>query len=113
VYRARPALWARDSDASAFSRLGAPHWNPNVSAFARRDGAGDTVVAVCNFSGVPLHDYELALPHDGRWDEILNTDAVAYGGSGVGNLGAVHAEHGRATPVIPPLGVLWLHHTGE
>ena len=35
----------------------------------------------------------------------------AYGGSGVGNLGVVHAgEHGRATMVLPPLGVLWLKH---
>ena len=31
----------------------------------------------------------------GRWAEILNTDAAAYTGSGVGNLGAHHCDRGR------------------
>ena len=36
--------------------------------------------------------YRLGLPRRGRWREVLNTDSVLYGGSGVGNLGAVEAE---------------------
>ena len=109
VYRENPPLWARDSDGSAFRRLGAPTWNPNVIAFARVDDHGNTVVVVCNFSGVPLHDYALDLPAGGAWRELLNSDAQAYGGSGVGNFGTVHADDdGRATLVLPPLGVLWL-----
>ncbi|WP_137844929.1 1,4-alpha-glucan branching protein GlgB [Microbacterium sp. 2FI] len=111
VYRDNSALWARDADGAAFSRLGAPTWNPNVVAFARRDWHGNTVAVVCNFSGVPIVSYELDLPEQGVWHEVLNTDAQAYGGSGVGNLGVVSAgEGGRATMVLPPLGVLWLHH---
>lgn len=45
---------------------------------------------------------------------MINTDAVDYGGSGVGNLGAVRAEpEGRDQPAsatlrVPPLGALWL-----
>jgi 1,4-alpha-glucan branching enzyme len=46
---------------------------------------------------------------------VINTDAGIYGGSGVGNLGAIEATdepwHGRpasATISVPPLGVLWL-----
>ncbi len=109
AYRELPPLWARDSDDSAFTRLGAPTWNPNVSAFARRDHDGGTVVVACNFSGVPVYDYELELPGAGDWTEVLNTDAREYGGSGVGNFGAVHADAtGRATLVLPPLGALWL-----
>ncbi len=111
VYRDESALWARDSDGSAFSRLGSPSWNPNVVAFARRDNHGNTVVVVANFSGVPVYDYELDLPESGTWEEILNSDGQAYGGSGVGNFGAVTAsDSGRATMVVPPLGVLWLRH---
>jgi 1,4-alpha-glucan branching enzyme len=111
VYRDNSALWARDADGAAFSRLGAPTWNPNVVAFARRDWHGNTVAVVCNFSGVPIVGYELDLPEQGVWHEVLNTDAQAYGGSGVGNLGVVSAgEGGRATMTLPPLGVLWLHH---
>ena len=108
VYREESALWSRDSDGEAFSRLGAPSWNPSVMAFTRRDHHGNTVVVICNFSGVPLHDFALDLPEDGAWLEVLNSDAEAYGGSGVGNFGTVQAVDGRATMVLPPLGVLWL-----
>jgi 1,4-alpha-glucan branching enzyme len=46
---------------------------------------------------------------------MVNTEALDYGGSGVGNLGGVFAWddpwHGRpasATVTLPPLGVVWL-----
>ncbi|MCR2811660.1 1,4-alpha-glucan branching protein GlgB [Microbacterium sp. zg.Y1084] len=114
VYREQPALWQRDSDAGAFARLGAPRWDPNVVAFARHSYEGETVAVICNFSGVPIHGFELDLPSAGTWREILNSDAQEYGGSGVGNLGAVHAaDGGRATMALPPLGVLWLRHEGS
>lgn len=109
AYVAQSALWARDGDGQAFRRLGTPSWNPNVIAFARTDHFGNTVAVVCNFSGAPVYDYELDLPASGEWTELINSDAAEYGGSGVGNLGAVHAdENGRARLVLPPLGVLWL-----
>jgi 1,4-alpha-glucan branching enzyme len=60
-------------------------------------------------------DYRVGLPLAGRWREVLNTDAIGYGGSGMGNLGAVEAIpkpwHGRpasASIVLPPLSVTWL-----
>ena len=113
AYRDNAALWSRDSDGAAFSRLGAPDWNPDTLAFARRDHHGGTVVVVCNFSGAPIEGFTLELPERGEWHEILNTDAEAYGGSGVGNLGSVRTGQGTlATMVLPPLGVLWLRHAG-
>jgi 1,4-alpha-glucan branching enzyme len=70
---------------------------------------------VANFAGVPHLGYRVGLPHAGRWRELLNTDSVQYGGSGVGNLGSVIAEnkpwHGRPASAVlslPPSGVLWL-----
>ncbi len=111
VYRAEPALWSRDHDGEAFSRLGAPEGNPDVLAFARRDRDGDTIVVVCNFGGSPRHDHVLDLPEAGVWQEVLNSDAAVFGGSGVGNLGTVHTDPaGRAHLALPPLGALWLRH---
>ncbi len=57
-----------------------------------------------------------AWPADGRrWREVLNTDAIKYGGSGVGNLGSIvatqepwHGQPASAQITLPPLGVLWL-----
>ncbi len=92
AYRAHSALWARDSDGAAFTRLGGPTWNPNVVAFARRDWHGNTIVVVSNFSGVPVYGYELDLPEAGVWHEVLNSDAQVYGGSGVGNMGLVATD---------------------
>ncbi|MEX0151390.1 MULTISPECIES: 1,4-alpha-glucan branching protein GlgB [Microbacterium] len=111
VYRAQAPLWSRDHDGAAFSRLGAPAWNPNVLAFARRDHHGNTVAAVCNFSGTPLNDFPLDLPEAGTWTEVLNSDAEAFGGSGQGNLGSITTDaRGSAVLTLPPLGVLWLQH---
>jgi hypothetical protein len=57
----------------------------------------------------------VGLPFGGVWDEVVNTDAEEYGGSGVGNFGSVTAsdEHwwGRPASVeltLPPLGALFL-----
>ena len=71
-----------------------------------------------NFAAIPHENYRIGLPQDGIWTEVINTDAEYYGGSGVGNLGTVHAEdissHGlpaSATVRVPPLGALWLRPT--
>lgn len=59
------------------------------------DPTGSVVACVANLSPVPRHDHRLGLPSAGRWVELVNTDAHHYGGSGMGNLGAVEAEPGE------------------
>jgi 1,4-alpha-glucan branching enzyme len=115
-YRDEPALWEIDGEPTGFTWLELNDAPANVIAFARFSlGAERTVVCVCNFSPVPRTGYRVGLPRPGRWREVLNTDATVYGGSGVGNSGAVDAEelgwHGQqwsAELQVPPLGVLWL-----
>ncbi|MGH3357415.1 MAG: 1,4-alpha-glucan branching protein GlgB [Nocardioidaceae bacterium] len=115
AYRRHPALWRLDQDPSGFSWIDANDSGSNVFSFIRSDGA-ETVVCVSNFAAVPHETYRLGLPAVGVWNEIINSDADAYGGSGVGNLGAVSADatscHGRVASAqvrLPPLGTLWLH----
>lgn len=117
-YRELPAMWSLDDDPAGFSWIEANDATNNVLSFMRTDGEGDTVACVVNFSGGPLHDYRIGLPAGGRWEEVLNTDAERYEGSGVGNLGGVDAEetpsHGRshsARIAIGPRAVVWLRHT--
>ena len=45
----------------------------------------DTLIFACNFTPVPRHGYRLGVPYAGTWDEILNSDALRYGGSGLVN----------------------------
>ncbi len=116
AYRDEPALWEVDGEAAGFAWLELNDAAANVIAFARfsRD-AERVLVCVCNFSPVPRPGYRVGLPRSGEWREVVNTDATAYGGSGVGSLGGVSAEetawHGQrwsAEIQLPPLGVIWL-----
>src|SRR5262249_60158656 len=73
------------------------------------------LACIVNFSGRPHGDYRVGLPMPGRWAEVINTDAFAYGGSGVGNLGVIeavpepwHGQPASAVLTLPPLRVLWL-----
>ncbi len=114
-YRAHPALWSQDTSPAGFHWINADDAPHNTFAFARTGTDGGLVVCVVNFAGVPHEGYRLGLPHAGAWQEILNTDAEVYGGSGVGNLGTVHGEDvpwqgqpASAVVRVPPLGALWL-----
>ncbi len=119
AYRASAPLWERDGDSTRFRRLGAPSWDPNVIAFERRDEHGGRIVVISNFAGVERAGLPLHLPVQGVWDEILNTDAVEFGGSGIGNYGRVAAhvdgEHGTPTTKItlPALSTIWLRYRAE
>lgn len=72
-------------------------------------------MAIVNFTPVARHGYVLGAPRAGRYDELLNSDSELYGGSNVGNDGAVHTEavpsHGYPQSLrltLPPLGFLLL-----
>ena len=117
-YAENPGLWALDDDPSGFSWIDANDSEHNTLSFLRTDHDGSTVACVVNFSGAPLGDYRIGLPEGGYWEEILNTDAEAYEGSGAGNYGGVHAEqishHGRpysAAITVGSRATVWFRHT--
>jgi len=119
VYRALPALWSRDTEPDGFDWLVPDDRHGNVLAYLRRGADGSLVACVVNFSGVAVHDYRVGLPGAGRWAEVVNTDADAYGGTGVGNLGAVTAveepAHGHPASAAVQLGAyaaVWLRFDG-
>ncbi|MDN5820348.1 MAG: 1,4-alpha-glucan branching protein GlgB [Brachybacterium sp.] len=110
-----PALYERDQDPGGFEWLIGDDAAHNALSYVRRDDAGDPVVVVVNFSAEPWHEYRIPLPEGGTWLEVLNSDSPVYGGSGVGNLGRVHAEqlplHDRDHSVrlsVPPLAAVIL-----
>ncbi|WP_062990780.1 1,4-alpha-glucan branching protein GlgB [Nocardia anaemiae] len=115
VYRANPALWSQDTSPGGYSWVQADDRENNVIAFLRYGSDGSVIACVFNFSGSVHGEYRVGLPTAGTWREILNTDAVEYGGSGIGNLGGVKAAddpwHGRpasATVALAPNTAIWL-----
>jgi len=100
VYRREPALHQRDCDSAGFEWIDGNDYEQSVISFARngRDPRDQIVVAL-NFTPVPRLSYHIGVAYGGRWDEILNSDAECYGGSGLGNCGGTDAApiawHGR------------------
>jgi 1,4-alpha-glucan branching enzyme len=116
LHRDTPALYARDCEPEGFRWIVVDDADQSVAAWLRFGGPGDAPVAiVCNFTPVPRPWYRIGLPAPGRWREVFNSDAIDYGGSGLGNLGAVTAaeqpSHGlpaSALLTLPPLSALYL-----
>ena len=113
VQRHYPALHARDFDAGGFEWISREDRENSVFSFIRIAADGATVVVLCNFTPVPRHGYRIGVA-PGRYREIINTDAMAYGGSGLHN-GDLHTEaigaHRRADSLsvtVPPLATVML-----
>jgi 1,4-alpha-glucan branching enzyme len=118
VYRGNAAMHALDCDAAGFHWLVGDDRANSVYAFYRR-GFEDSapIIAVCNFTPVPRHQYRIGAPRQGCWREILNTDAGIYGGSNLGNAGQVqsssHRSHDQPFSLVltlPPLATVLLRH---
>ena len=68
-------------------------------------------LVVVNFTPEVWRDYRVRVPFAGSWREVLNTDAAHYGGSNIGNAGAVRpldTADARAQPCLPPLAAIFL-----
>ncbi len=119
LYRGEHALHQRDCSPDGFAWIDCNDSEQSILSYLRQGSAPEEgVVVVCNFSPVVRSDYRIGVPQAGRWQELLNSDATIYGGSGVGNGGSVTAAavpwHGRAFSLnltLPPLGLLVLKPT--
>jgi 1,4-alpha-glucan branching enzyme len=120
LHRVEPALHAFDVEPDCFEWIDASDAEGGTLCFLRRgndprrDVDAEDVVVVLNLTPMPHERFRVGLPAAGAWQEVLNSDAEAYGGSGVGNLGRVQADptpwHDRpysALIVLPPLACLF------
>jgi 1,4-alpha-glucan branching enzyme len=116
IYREERSLHELDFDPRGFVWIDANDAEHSVLAFERRAAdPKDSVVVLFNLTPVVRANYRVGVPQGGVWREILNSDAEAFGGSGVGNFGGVEAVpvrwHGREWSlnlVLPPLGAIFL-----
>ena len=115
LYRDEPALHARDAEAAGFSWVVGDDQTNSVFAFLRQAPGAAPVLVVCNLTPVPRHGYRVGAPAGGVWREIANTDSRFYGGSDLGNDGAVRVlpepAHGQPKSLLltlPPLATIFL-----
>ena len=120
-YRDEPALHHLDFDPRGFQWISGDDSTNSVICYLRRgQNPSDTALVVCNFTPVLRENYRVGVPQGGIWREVLNSDALIYGGSGKGNFGAVDATpvywHGQSHSlnlVLPPLAMLILKPSGQ
>ena len=114
LYRENPALYQKDFTGDGFQWVNCNDWEGCMVSFLRKGkDVDETLLVVANFTPVVRHDYRVGVPFNGEWKEIFNSDAMEFGGSGVGNTGSVWAEelpwdyqNASIKLSIPPLGVL-------
>jgi 1,4-alpha-glucan branching enzyme len=116
LFAAEPALHALDFDPRGFEWIDCHDSDHSVVSLERRGpGPRERIAAAFNFTPVPRPGYLVGVDFPGDWLEILNSDAEAYGGSGMGNRGRAVAlpvpSHGRSHSLsltLPPLGAVFL-----
>jgi len=116
LYTAEAALHELDCESTGFEWVDCSDADNSVISFIRRaQSTGDIILVVCNLTPVPRSNYRVGVPRAGFWEEILNSDAREYGGSGQGNIGGVTSapipHHGRRYSLdltLPPLAALFL-----
>jgi 1,4-alpha-glucan branching enzyme len=118
LYRTEPGLHELDTHPAGFEWIDcndAP--GSIVSCLRKGRSTDDVLLVVCNFTPIPRINYRVGAPRAGFWQEVRNSDAQEYGGSGYGNMGGVEAApipcHGRPNSLnltLPPLSVVFFKH---
>jgi len=114
LYLSQPALSKKDFDPDGFQWINCSLGQENMVIFQRKTGKPEeTLLFVSNFAPVEHKGYRIGVPFYGKYKEILNSDAVIYGGSGVGNPRAKTArqepcdEHENSLLIdIPPMSTI-------
>ena len=86
LYRTHPALYEMDYDPEGFQWINCSYDQDSMVIFIRRSKKADeTLLFVCNFDNMAHEKFRLGVPFAGKYKEILNSDAVEFGGTGMTN----------------------------
>ena len=115
LYRTEPALHDFDFDPRGFRWIDCHDADQSVLSFVRQGKSpAAQIIVMLNFTPVTRTGYRVGVPSGHLWREVLNTDSEFYGGSNVGNGGAILPQ---ATPwmgfehsfevTLPPLAAVF------
>jgi 1,4-alpha-glucan branching enzyme len=113
LYRTVPALHELDCEDAGFEWLVMHDADRGVFAWLRKGRhTQERCLVVVNFTPEVYRDYRIKVPFSGTWREVLNTDSALYGGTNIGNAGAVRTLDEGTIPemslVVPPLAAIFL-----
>ena len=112
-YRETASLWQVDYSWEGFQWIVPDDNKQSVIAFLRRDAKGKMLLVVCNFNPVLRESYSMGVPNPGTYKELINSDDVKYGGTGVKNgsvksvKGPMHGFDQHIEVTLPPLSTIY------
>ena len=113
LYRKYPALYEQDFEPEGFQWINCTYDKENIVVFQRcGKQEEDTLLIVGNFIPVARERFRVGVPFAGTYEEILNSDAEIFGGSGMTNPQAIASQNmgkdGRANSMeldLAPMSV--------
>lgn len=113
IYKENSPLFEIDFDEKGFEWVNCNDWDNSVISFIRKSSIDENVLIVANFTPVPRFNYKIGVTKHCLWEEILNSDAIEYGGSGIGNMGGFWSDEipwdykpYSLNITIPPLSII-------
>lgn len=113
LYTSEPAMYELGFSSDGFEWIELNDSQNSVLSYMRKGTKEkDTLIIVANFTPVVRENYRVGISKSGTWNEIFNSDATEYGGSGLLNKKAIKTAktpyHGRENSLVlnvPPLGI--------
>ncbi|MGB5654225.1 MAG: 1,4-alpha-glucan branching protein GlgB [Robiginitalea sp.] len=113
LYRSYPALYERQFSPEGFQWIDYGDAENSVLTYIRKGKLPkDDLIVACNFTPVPRENYRIGVPKSRKLEEVFNSDATVYGGSGITNGTAKVSKspwHGFEHSIevsLPPLSVV-------
>ena len=116
LYLQEKSLWQLDHQMEGYEWIDHRDHAQNVIVYMRKAKAkNDFIIVICNFSPVTRQGYRIGVPSRGSYMELLNSDDVSFGGTGIVTNGFHKAEkagwHDQPYSLeltLPPLSVILL-----
>jgi len=111
----RRTLRCDEAGDAGFAWLEPEGGHADLLAYERSCPGEGPIVVLCNLAPVMRENLRVGIGTGGHWQEVINSDATIYGGSGTGNFGGVDsvpvASSGRFESLVvtaPPLAFVAL-----
>ena len=116
-YRTTPSLYEKGFINDGFEWINYSDSHNSVISYMRKgNNPENDVIVICNFTPTVLPNYRIGIPRTGKIEEIFNSDALKYGGSGVTNTQDITISEmpWNEKPLsveinLPPLGIVVLN----
>ena len=108
LYLQNPELWEMDETPESFVWIDPDNREQSVFSYRRIAKNGEELLVYLNFLPVERQNFLAAVPEEGEYQEIFNSDAVAFGGKGVLNKNILASvpctlrEYTNAVPITLP-----------